>query len=172
METENTMEQSKVCTRCGIDHPLSHYHYANKKKGQLKSVCKDCSYLYAKENIAKDPIAHHYYMKRYYKENPERYPGNHHSKKIPAVCGVYKIECLLTDDVYIGCSKNIRDRMYKHRKASGRGRQQNLYKLIKEYGWEAFQTTILEECDREVLFERETYYIKELQPNLNKSKKK
>ena len=61
--------------------------------------------------------------------------------------------------------------MYKHRKAHGRGKQQNLYKLIKEYGWEAFETTILEECDKSVMFERETYWIQKLQPNLNKSKK-
>lgn len=166
-----TMGMKKECKDCGKELPVEMFHYSDKKKGILKSYCKDCSYKRAQEHIAKDPIAHHYYMKRYYKENPEKYPGNHYNKKIPAVCGVYQISCLLTDDSYIGCSGNIRDRMYKHRKASGRGKQQNLYKLIKELGWEAFETTILEECDKSVMFEKETYWIQQLQPNLNKSKK-
>jgi len=161
----------KICKDCGKELPFEMFHYSNKKKGILKSYCKDCSYNRVQEHIEKDPIAHKYYMTRYAKENPEKYVGNHYSKKIPAVCGVYKIECLLTDDFYVGCSSNIRDRMYKHRKASGRGKQANLYKLIKELGWEAFDTTILEECDKSVMFERETHWIQKLQPNLNKSKK-
>jgi group I intron endonuclease len=86
-------------------------------------------------------------------------------------CGVYQISCELTDDVYIGCSTNIRGRMYKHKKATGRGKQKNLYKLIKEYGWESFDIEILELCDKEVIFERETYWMNKLQPNLNSNKK-
>ena len=163
---------TKKCTRCGGEFPVESYHYANKKKGIRKSVCKDCSYKYAQEYIEKDPIAHHHYMKRYYRENPERYPGNHISKNMPKQCGIYKISCVLTDDTYIGCSTNIRDRMYKHRKAHGRGKQQNLYKLIREYGWEAFDVEVLELCDKSVMFEKETYYIKLHQPNLNKNKNK
>ena len=161
---------TKECTRCGGEFPVESYHYANKAKGRRKSVCKDCSYLYAKEYIDKDPVAHYHYTKRYYRENPERYPGNHISKSMPKQCGIYKISCVLTDDTYIGCSTNIRDRMYKHRKASGRGKQQNLYKLIREYGWEAFDVEVLELCDKSVMFEKETYYIKLHQPNLNKNK--
>ena len=110
-------------------------------------------------------------MKRYYRENPEKFPGNYKTKSIPAECGVYKISCVLTDDFYIGCSTNIRGRIYKHRKASGRGKQQNLYKLIKEYGWEAFDVETLELCDKEVMFERETHYIQKHKPNLNKNQK-
>ena len=164
--------ESKECLDCKEDKSLSEYHYANKKKGILKSYCKDCSYIRAQEHIAKDPVAHHYYMKRYYEENPDKFPGNYVTKKMPKQCGVYQISCVLTDDVYIGCSRNIRGRIYKHRKASGRGKQANLYKLIKQYGWEAFDVKILELCDKEVVFDRETYWIQKLQPNLNKSKNK
>lgn len=163
---------TKKCTRCEGDFPVESYHYSNKKKGIKKSICKDCSYLYHKENIEKDPIAYKHYMNRYYRENPEKYPGNHISKNMPKECGVYKISCVLTDDSYIGCSTNIRDRMYKHRKAHGRGKQQNLYKLIREYGWEAFDVEILELCDRKEVFKRETFWIQELKPNLNKNKTK
>ncbi len=163
--------ESKVCLDCEKELPTEMFHYAHKKKGILKSYCKQCSYNRVQKHIEKDPIAHYHYMKRYYRENPEKYPGNHASKKHPAVCGVYKIDCMLTNDSYIGCSGNIRGRMYKHQKASGRGKQQNLYKLIKEYGWEAFNVEILEECTKENMFERETHWIQELQPNLNKYQK-
>ena len=163
---------TKKCTRCEGDFPVESYHYSNKSRGIRKSVCKNCSYIYAQESIAKDPIAYYHYMKRYMRENPERYPGNHISKSIPTECGVYKISCVLTDDSYIGCSSNIRDRIYKHRKAYGRGKQQNLYKLIREYGWEAFDVEVLELCDRKMLFVRETHYIQEHKPNLNNNKTK
>ena len=169
MEKEKT---HKVCTCCGESFPVESYHYADKKKGIRKTVCKQCSYDKAQAFIAKDPVAHFHYMKRYYRENPEKYPGNHITKDMPKQCGVYKISCVLTNDSYIGCSNNIRDRVYKHRKASGRGKQQNLYKLIKEYGWEAFDVEILELCEPNVRYEKETAWIEYLNPNLNVNKNK
>jgi len=164
--------ETKECKDCGEELDVSCFHFADKKRGILKSYCTNCSYKRAQAHIAKDPVAHHYYMKRYYAENPERYPGNYQTKTIPMLCGVYKIDCVLTDDSYIGCSTNIRGRIYKHRKASGRGKQQNLYKLIKQYGWESFNVEVLELCDKEVMFERETFYIQQYKPNLNSNKNK
>ena len=165
------MNEMKQCTTCEGNFPVESYHYSNKTKGYRKSVCRDCSYDKAQEHIAKDPVAFKHYMQRHYRENPQMYPGNYITKSIPKQCGVYKISCELTDDVYIGCSVNIRGRIYKHRKATGRGKQQNLYKLIREYGWEAFDVEILELCDKGVLFEKETHYIQLHQPNLNVNKK-
>ena len=164
--------ETKECKDCGKELDVSMFHYSNKKKGILKSYCKDCSYNRVQQHIEQDPVAYKHYMNRYYRENPEKYPGNHISKNMPKESGVYKISCVLTDDFYIGCSTNIRDRMYKHRKAYGKGKQKNLYKLIKEYGWEAFDVEILELCDRENMFKRETHYIQELKPNLNNNKTK
>jgi len=163
--------ETKICKDCNKELTLDRFHYSDKKKGILKSYCSDCCYKRAQEHIAKDPIAHFHYMKRYYRENPDRYPGNHKSKKTPPVAGVYLIECLLTDDKYVGCSSNLRNRRYKHARNVGRGKQANLTKLIKEYGWEAFSFDVLETCDKEMIFERETHWIQELQPNLNKNKK-
>tara|TARA_R110002167_G_scaffold236596_2_gene441796 strand:+ start:371 stop:868 length:498 start_codon:yes stop_codon:yes gene_type:complete len=162
----------KTCTRCGNDHPVESYHYSNKQKGRRKSVCKDCSYLYAQEHIAKDPIAYKYYMQRYIKENPEKYTGNHKSQKTPPQSGVYLITNVLTGDTYVGCSSNLRNRKYKHKRNVGRGKQHNLSKLIKEYGWEAHTFEVLELCPKEEIFDRETLYIQELKPNLNKNKNK
>lgn len=160
----------KQCLDCEDILPLSHYHYSDKKRGILKSYCKDCSYERAKESFDKDPIAHQYYMNRYYKENPDKFPGNHKSQKIPAVSGVYIIDCLLTNDTYIGCSSNLRNRRYRHSRNVGKGNKA-LHKLINELGWEAFEFRVLEECSKEVIFERETHYIQIYQPSLNVAKK-
>ena len=164
--------ESKQCTRCSEEHPIESYHYANKATGIRKSVCKDCSYLYSQEFIAKDPIAFKSYMARYVRENPDKYPGNHKSNKVPPVSGVYIIDSLLTDDSYVGCSSNLRDRRYKHSRNVGKGKQHKLATLINEFGWEAFEFRVLKECAKEDIFTLETEYINKLKPNLNINKNK
>ena len=166
------MAETKQCKDCNKDYPVERYHYMDKKKGYRKSYCPDCCYNRTQEYISKDPLAFKYYMQRHYKENPEMYPGNHKTKKIPPVSGVYIIDCLLTDDTYIGCSSNLRNRRYRHSRNIGNNKNKALSKLIKEYGWEAFEFRVLEECDGDCIFERETHWIQELQPNLNKHKNK
>lgn len=162
----------KECKDCKQELPVEMFHYSDKKKGILKSYCRDCSYKRTQAHIDKDPLAHQYYMNRYYKENPEKYPGNHKSKSIPQVSGVYIVECLLTDDSYVGCSSNLRHRKYQHSRGVGFAKIKSLSKLIKEYGWSAFTFDVLEECDKAKMFERETEWINKLQPNLNTRKKK
>jgi hypothetical protein len=161
------MMMTKKCRDCGETKDVNEFYFTDKKKGTLKSYCKDCSYKRARKHIEKDPVAYKHYMSRYARENPEKFPGNYKTKSMPMQCGVYEITNVLTGDNYIGVSKNIRGRIYKHRKANGRGKQRNLYKLIIEYGWEAFDVNILELCDKEIMFERERYWISKLQPNLN-----
>lgn len=162
---------TKTCKDCNKELDVSMFHYSNKPKGRLKSYCKDCSYVRAQKHIEKDPLAYEYYQKRYYRENPGRYPGNHKSKSIPTQSGVYIVECLLTDDKYVGCSSNLRHRKYQHSRGIGRHKIKSIAKLVKEYGWSAFNFDVLELCDKEVMFERETYWIQELKPNLNNYKK-
>lgn len=161
------MEEMKTCSTCGNDYPVNTYHYANKAKGIRKTVCKDCSYKKAQAFIEKDPVAHYHYMKRHYRENPQMYPGNHYNKKIPAKTGVYIIECLLTDDSYIGTTTNLRHRKYVHFRGVGGGKNKKLTKLIKEYGEAAFNFRVLCECSKEEMWEKETYYCEKYQPNLN-----
>ena len=79
------------------------------------------------------------------------------------VCGIYKITCLITDECYIGQSKDCCDRWKQHCKnALGVGSvttQNKLYQAIKEYGLNNFTFEIIEECKSECLDEREKYYI-------------
>jgi hypothetical protein len=109
----------KECKDCGVEKDYSEYHYSDKPNGILKSYCKECSYKRVKEYYDKDPIAYRAYMQRYIRENPEKFAGNHKSKKYPPQSGVYIIECVLTDDKYVGCSSNLRNRYYKHRRNVG-----------------------------------------------------
>lgn len=146
----------KICLDCEEIKLIEEFHYSDKKRGMRKSYCRDCSYNRAQAHIEKDPIAHYHYMKRYYRENPEKYPGNHKAKSIPSVSGVYIIDCILTDDSYIGCSSNLRNRRYRHSRNVGKGNKP-LHKLINEFGWQAFTFDVLELCDKKVMFERETY---------------
>jgi len=162
----------KQCLDCEDILPITYFHYSDKPNGRRKSYCKDCSYIRAQAHFEKDPIAYRSYMKRYYKENPEKYPGNHYNQKIPATCGVYIVDCLLTDDSYIGCSANLRNRRYRHSRNIGAGKNKPLSKLINELGWEAFDFRVLEECDPSVKFERETHYIQIYNPSLNTYKVK
>ena len=162
----------KECKDCGVEKDYSEYHYSDKPNGILKSYCKECSYKRVKEYYDKDPIAYRAYMQRYIRENPEKYSGNHKSKKYPPQSGVYIIECVLTDDKYVGCSSNLRNRYYKHRRNVGVSKQKPLSKLINEYTWECFSFEVLELCDKDKIFERETHYIQEYKPNLNVNKTK
>lgn len=164
--------ETKICKDCGEEKTLDQYHYSNKKTGILKSYCGECSYKRVQAHINEDPLAHRAYMKRYIRENPEKYPGNHITKSTPTRSGVYIISCNLTDDSYVGCSSNLRNRQYKHKRNNGRAVQKDLKKLIAEYGWECFSFDVLELCEPDTIFERETYWIQKLQPNLNRNKTK
>lgn len=162
--------ETKVCRDCGEEKDVALFHWGNKKKGILKSYCNKCSLERVKKHVEADPIAHRIYQQQYYRENPEKYPGNHYSKSTPTECGVYKITCLITGDTYVGCSSNLRDRLYKHKRNTGWSVQKDLKQLIKKYTWDAFKWEVLETCDPSVKFDRETYWIQIHKPTLNRWK--
>ena len=72
--------------------------------------------------------------------------------------GIYCIENLITGNKYIGKSVNIDDRMYRsHYDCPA------LDAAIKKYGNKNFKRYVIEYCtDKDNLFEKEIYYIKEL----------
>ena len=164
--------EMKLCCDCGETKEYSEYHYLDKSSDILKSYCKECSYKRVQKHIDEDPIAYRAYMQRYIRENLEKFAGNHKSKTHPPQAGVYMIECVLTNDMYIGCSSNLRNRYYKHRRNVGLGKQKPLSKLINEMGWEVFDFKVLELCDKDTIFERETHFIQLYKPNLNVNKTK
>ena len=72
-------------------------------------------------------------------------------------CGIYKIENLINHKVYIGQSIHIEKRWSEHCIPSTKSL---VGKAINKYGKENFSFQILEECEKPLLNERESYYIR------------
>lgn len=81
------------------------------------------------------------------------------------ICGIYKIENLVNHKVYIGQSVNIKRRFQEHIKRSvnnfkgNRDYKSMISDAIRKYGKENFKLTIIEECQREELNDREIFWI-------------
>ena len=78
------------------------------------------------------------------------------------VC-IYKITNTVTGDFYIGQTINFHERQLQHK----RDPQPKMRDDVEKYGWDAFKFEILEECDREVLNDKENDYITKLDPAYN-----
>jgi len=86
------------------------------------------------------------------------------------LCGIYCIENIINNKKYIGCAVNINDRWINHRCALRNDRHGNhhLQSAWNKYGEENFKFYILEECEMDVLHDREKYYISLYQSKNNK----
>ena len=74
-------------------------------------------------------------------------------------CGIYCIENRLNHKKYIGQSIDISRRWMQHKQQNMIARDTFLYNAIKKYGIESFDFYILEECNEEILNEREMFWI-------------
>lgn len=79
-----------------------------------------------------------------------------------AVCGIYKITNKITGLSYIGQAVNVADRWKQHVKC-GLGidtpSQNKLYKAMLKDGVTNFTFELLEQCDKQLLNEKERFYI-------------
>lgn len=84
------------------------------------------------------------------------------------VCGVYKIIC--NKNFYIGSSKNIQQRFYKHRRELRKGihKNEHMQNVYNKYGEESFSLELIEECNIVEKYLKEQYYIDLLKPTYNK----
>lgn len=72
------------------------------------------------------------------------------------ICGIYKIQNLINNKIYIGQSIDIKTRWYKHKCAKD---DFYIHKALRKYGINNFSFEIIEECKQEELNEKEKYYI-------------
>jgi hypothetical protein len=74
------------------------------------------------------------------------------------IIGIYKLTSP-SGKCYIGQSKNIYQR-YREHKRDTKHKHNKLYYALKKYGYESFTKEIIEECDKNILDERERHWIK------------
>ena len=86
------------------------------------------------------------------------------------ISAVYKITNTITNDFYIGSSKNIKNRWIEHKCPSTWERHPNnpMYLDIQRYGIDKFVFEILEEAEEGKLKETEQQFIETLKPAYNK----
>ena len=72
-------------------------------------------------------------------------------------CGIYLITHLASERRYVGQSIDIDRRLVQH--GVGRRESGHLAAAVNLYGWAAFEATVLEECSRDALNERERWHI-------------
>ena len=71
-------------------------------------------------------------------------------------CGIYKIENLINGKIYIGQSINIEKRFKQHIYNDS---NMAIHRAIVKYGADNFDMSIVELCDKELLDEKEIYWI-------------
>lgn len=89
--------------------------------------------------------------------------------------GVYKIRNLLTEELYVGSSRDIPNRWRQHRYRSKvydeiKHHPSCLYRAIQKYGLDKFAFELIEECGIDDLLIREKYYIDLMKPQYNMSR--
>ena len=85
------------------------------------------------------------------------------------ISAVYKITNTVTNDCYIGSSKNVKDRWAHHKCPSTWKNYPNkqLYKDMQNYGVDKFDFQILANVEPEQLKETEQQFIEKLKPTYN-----
>lgn len=93
---------------------------------------------------------------------------DHIRSKANAISGIYKITNLITNEFYIGSSKNIESRWAYH-KAKFKSNEETFNKLyldFRKYGLESFKFEVVERCSTNIK-EKEQEYIDKLKPHYN-----
>ena len=85
--------------------------------------------------------------------------GEFHFKIMSKICGIYKITSP-TGKIYIGQSVDIERRWADHRSMPKSDKGNLLYNSFLSHGVDSHKFEILERCSKEMLNERERYYIK------------
>lgn len=83
--------------------------------------------------------------------------------------GIYKIINITNNHFYIGSAKNLYSRQKDHFNRLYNGTHPNiiLQRSYDKYKFDSFKFEILEECSKEILIEREQYYLDNLKPKYN-----
>lgn len=82
--------------------------------------------------------------------------------------GVYRWINKLNGKTYVGSSTNLRVRLYKYYSIGSLGNNLRVIdRALFKYGFSSFSFEILEYCDKNIVLEREQYYLGLLGPDYN-----
>lgn len=83
--------------------------------------------------------------------------------------GIYKIENLLNGKFYIGSAKDFLHRKSTHLYDLRNNKHRNIHlqRSFNKHGEDSFLFQLVEQCNEEILIEREQYYIDSLNPHFN-----
>jgi group I intron endonuclease len=82
-------------------------------------------------------------------------------------CGIYKIENIKNNKIYIGSSVNLKNREYSHFRMLRKNIHDNEYlqNSYNKYGQDNFEFEIIELCSFDDLISKENYYINKYESN-------
>ena len=85
------------------------------------------------------------------------------------ICGIYKITNTISNDFYIGSSKNVKHRLTAHKCPSTWKRYKNnpMYLDMQKYGLDNFEFQVIAEVEIDKLKETEQQFIETLKPAYN-----
>jgi group I intron endonuclease len=86
---------------------------------------------------------------------------NDSARDAPQVAGVYHMYCETSGKIYVGQSRNIRERMLGHR-CSKHKHVTPIERAIRKYGADAFYVVVLAICPENELDSREQFWIDDL----------
>jgi len=77
------------------------------------------------------------------------------------ISGIYAIKNLVNGKTYVGQTVDLNRRLYDHKRCLKKDMHHNIYlqREYNKYGFEKFEFTTLEQCDVELLDEKEIYWI-------------
>ena len=167
--------RNKKCKKCEITHPIENFDWSHKAQGYYKSYCRICSLDIYQDWKALNKFRDDENRKQYYIDNPTAYgrtgkpigrPKNEELKS-----GVYLLTNNTTGETYVGCSSDVKRRIWRHFYNRGRSKSKSLAKAFKQHGQEAFTSQVLEYCEKSQIFIRELEHMKNYKCEYNRNKK-
>ena len=85
------------------------------------------------------------------------------------LCGIYRIYNIKNDKLYVGSAVNLHQRRHAHFSLLKHNKHHSIYlqRAYNKYGEDSFFFEAIEFCEKEILIEREQYYIDTLNPDYN-----
>jgi len=166
---------AKKCNDCGVNKPLACFAKRTASKDGLAPRCKPCDIIRKREWVANNTEKKAAYDKQWIKNNPKRMEKLVNDLHYSIEPGVYMIKNIITGDSYIGTSKHpyLRAKQhlsYREDTTTEYNSPDSLVYDVHRFGKESFVFGILEHCDKNQLFERETHYICIYNPTYNTRK--